>query len=112
MATRIIKNLSGFAHKTPQWREWYGLRAHVESNNQYVKADAATDLGNPEKRRARGYAYQALTSALAFTAANIRRIVSFIETQALKVLDKKTLATRARRRTDEFGNRLAHHERP
>lgn len=90
--------------------EWYSLRAHVESNNQYAKADAATDLGNPEKRRVRGYAYQALTAALAFTAATLRRIVSLIEAQALKVLDRKTLSREARRRTDELGNRLAHHE--
>lgn len=105
---RIAKHLSSFQHKSEQWRAWYGMRSHVESNNQYVKADAETDLGNPEKRRPRGYEYQALSAAMSFAVSNLRRIVSFIEAQAMKVLDKKTLR-RARRRTDEFGNRLEHH---
>ncbi|WP_438354777.1 class III lanthionine synthetase LanKC [Microbacterium sp. CJ88] len=89
---------------------WYGLRSHVESNNQYVKADAETDLGNPEEHRPRGYAYHAFNAAIAFAVSNMRRIVAFIEAQAMKVLDRQTLR-RARRRTDEFGNRLEHHDR-
>lgn len=108
-AMRAIKHLSGFAHKSPQWKAWYGMRSHVESNNQYVKADAETDLGNPEKRRARGFAYQALTSAMAFTVANLRRIVQYIEAQAAAELGAKTMRERARRRTDENGDRLPHH---
>lgn len=109
LSLRIIKHLNRFPHKSETWREWYGMRSHVESNNQYVKADAETDLGNPEEHRPRGYAYQALNAAMAFAVSNMRRIVSFIEAQAMKVLDKKTLR-QARRRTDEFGNRLAHHD--
>ncbi|MFG6402532.1 hypothetical protein [Microbacterium sp. P04] len=108
MSMQIIKHLNAFQHKSPKWRAWYGMRSHVESNNQFVKNDHETDLGNPEKRRPRGYAYQALTSAMAFTVANMRRIVRFIEAAALKELDAKTLEHRARRRTDEFGNRLDH----
>lgn len=42
---RVIKHLQHFEHKSPVWREWYGMRSHVESNNQYVKSDAETDLG-------------------------------------------------------------------
>ncbi|WP_404445069.1 hypothetical protein LG315_00205 [Microbacterium marinum] len=108
-AMRVIKHLSGFAHKSPQWKAWYGMRSHVESNNQFVKADAETDLGNPEKRRARGFAYQALTSAMAFTVANLRRIVQYIEAQAAAELGEKTMKDRARRRTDENGDRLPHY---
>lgn len=106
---RIVKHLSRFPHKSQKWRAWYGMRSHVESNNQYVKADAETDLGNPEKRRPRGYEFQALSAALAFAVSNMRRIVSYIKSQAMKDLDEKTLR-RARRRTDEYGNRLKHHD--
>ena len=88
-AMRVIKSLGGFAHKSEPWKAWHGLRSHVESNNQYVKADAETDLGNPEKRRARGYGYQALTSAMAFAVSNMRRIVAFIEAQAIAALGEK-----------------------
>ncbi|WDG18110.1 hypothetical protein [Microbacterium sp. Clip185] len=109
VSMRIIRHLNRFAYKTPEWREWYGMRSHVESNNQYVKADAETDLGNPDKHRPRGYAFQAFNAAIAFAVANMRRIVSFIQAQAMKVLDARTLQ-RARRRTDELGNRLPHRD--
>lgn len=109
LSLKIIKHLNRFAHKSPDWRAWHGLRSHVESNNQYVKADAETDLGNPKKHRPRGYAYQAFNAAMAFAVSNMRRIVSFIEAAAMTVLDPKALQ-RARRRTDEFGNRLPHHD--
>ncbi|MCR2813029.1 hypothetical protein [Microbacterium sp. zg.Y1084] len=81
VSLRIVKNLQAFEHKSDEWKRWYGLRSHVESNNQYVKSDAATDLGNPEKRRPRGYAYQALCAAAAFAVSNLRRIVSFLKAQ-------------------------------
>lgn len=99
-AMRVIKHLSGFAFKSQEWQDWHGLRSHVESNNQYVKADAETDLGNPEKRRARGYAYHALTSAMAFAVSNMRRIVSFIEAQAVAALGEKDLRQRMRNRAE------------
>jgi hypothetical protein len=105
---RIFKHLNAFQHRGPEWKAWYGMRSHVESNNQYVKADAEADLGNPEEHRPRGYAYQALNAALAFASSNMRRIVSFLEARAMKFLDTKTIQ-RARRRRDAEGNRLAHH---
>jgi len=104
---RAIKYLQGFEHKSTEWRAWYGLRSHVESNNQYVKSDAATDLGNPEKRRPRGYAYQALSAAVAFAVSNLRRIVSFIEAKFEAATDD-TPKKRQRRRTDEHGVPLPH----
>ena len=100
------RNLQGFEYRTEKWYAWHGLRSHVESNNQYLKDDAFTDLRNPGKRRPRGYAYQALAFAAAATVANIRRIVTFIANAAKKVLT--TAQFRARRRTDEHGNRLPH----
>jgi hypothetical protein len=101
---KIIKSLQGFEYRIDKWYDWSGLRSHVESNNQYLKNDAFTDLRNPSKRRPRGYAYQALALAAAATVANIQRIVTFIANAAKKTLTPKQL--RARRRPDEHGNRL------
>jgi len=98
---------STLEHKSDEWRAWYGLRSHVESNNQYVKSDAATDLGNPEKRRPRGFAYQALSAAMAFAMSNLRRIVSFIEAKYKATIDDSP-KQRQRRRTDEHGTPLPH----
>lgn len=104
---RVIKHLQAFEHKSDEWKQWYGMRSHVESNNQHVKADAETDLGNPEKRRAHGYPYQAFTAAAAFAVSNMRRIVSFLEAEyEREILPKST--QRTRRRTDEHGVPLPH----
>ena len=103
----VIKHLQGFEYRTEQWYSWHGLRSHVESNNKYLKDDAYTDLGNPSKRRPRGYAYQALAFAAAATVSNIRRIVTFVTNVAKKTLTKAQLRTR--RRTDEHGTPLPHH---
>lgn len=107
VSMRVIKHLQAFEHKSDEWRAWYGLRSHVESNNQYVKSDAATDLGNPEKRRPRGFAYQALSAAMAFAMSNLRRIVSFIEAKYKATIDDSP-KQRQRRRTDEHGTPLPH----
>ncbi|WP_417374451.1 hypothetical protein [Glutamicibacter protophormiae] len=102
----IIKSLQTFEYRSEKWYAWQGLRSHVESNNQYLKDDSHTDLGNPSKRRPRGYSSQGLAVAAAATVANIRRIVTFVTNKAKRVLEPKQL--RARRRTDETGTRLEH----
>jgi len=104
---RVIKHLQSFEHKSNEWKQWYGMRSHVESNNQHVKADAETDLGNPEKRRAHGYSYQAFTAAMAFAVSNMRRIVSFLEATYEREITPPSTA-RTRRRTDEHGVPLPH----
>jgi len=40
-----------------------------------------SEESNPEKRRPRGYAYQALCAAAAFAVSNLRRIASFLKDQ-------------------------------
>lgn len=72
-----------------------------------MKSDAETDLGNPEKRRPRGYAYQALCAAMAFALSNMRRIVSFLESAYKRATDDSR-KQRERRRTDEHGTPLPH----
>ncbi len=100
---RILKILQAFEYKSDKWRRWYGLRSHVEANNQFLKDDAHADLSNRNKRRPRGYAYQALASASAAAISNLRRVVNFLKSTRDRADPPKH---RARRRTDEFGNRL------
>lgn len=103
---RIIKNLSAVEYQTEEWHAWFPLRNRAEENNDWFKSDEATDIGNPEKRRARGFAYNALTVGLAASVSNMRRIVTHLEAEALEVVDRSTL--RRRRRLDIDGNPLEH----
>ncbi|WP_404474146.1 hypothetical protein [Microbacterium aerolatum] len=103
-AMRVIKNLSAVQYYTEEWHAWFGLRNRAEENNLWFKSDAATDIGNPEKRRARGYAYNFLTAGMAAAVSNMRRIVSHLEAEASLVVDRPTL--RARRRVDIDGKPL------
>lgn len=102
----IIKSIQALEFRSQKWTEWYGLRSHVEGNNQYMKDDAHANLGSAEKRRPRGYAFQALAVGAAAAVTNMRRIVTFLTDAAKQVLNPKQL--RARRRRDENGNRLEH----
>lgn len=101
----IIKNLSAVQYYTEEWHQWFGLRNRVEENNDWFKSDEATDIGNPTKRRARGYAYNFLAAGAAAAVSNMRRIISHLEDEALAVVDRSTL--RRRRRLDIDGNPLA-----
>lgn len=103
---RIIKHLSAVQYYTEEWHAWFGLRNRVEENNDWFKSDEATDIGNPKKRRARGYAYHFLVAGMAAAVSNMRRIVSHLEAEALEVVDRTTLRTR--RRLDIDGNPLEH----
>jgi len=104
---RIIKHLSAVQYYTEEWHAWFGLRNRVEENNLWFKSDAATDIGNPEKRRAVGYAYNCLLAGLAAAVSNMRRIVTHLEDEAEAVVGRSTL--RARRRVDIDGKPLEHH---
>jgi len=106
-AVRIFKNLQHFAFESLDRFKWNGLRSHVEGNNRHLKDDAHSNLGAPDKRRPRGYAFQALAVASAAVVSNMRRIVTFLQGKLDAVVDKAT--QRARRRRDAQGNRLAHH---
>lgn len=102
----IIKQLQMFELRSDDWLKWYGLRNRVEENNYWLKHDGFSDLGNPAKRRARGYAYQALTAGIAAAVSNMRRIVSFIANAAVAAIGETAL--RNRRRYDDGGNPLQH----
>jgi hypothetical protein len=95
-----------FELRSDEWQKWYGQRNRVEENNYWLKHDGFGDLGNPTKRKARGYAYQALTAGFAAAVSNMRRIVSFIANAAIKALGETAL--RNLRQYDEDGNPVAH----
>lgn len=80
------------------------MRNRVEENNKWFKGDQATDIGNPEKRRPRGYAYNALCGGAAGAVSNMRRIVAHIHADALVTVEHRDI--RARRRTDIDGKPL------
>ncbi|KSU54814.1 hypothetical protein [Microbacterium enclense] len=101
---RIIKNLQNIEYRTPKWRAFFGMRNRVEENNNWFKGDNETDIGNPEKRRAVGYAYNALCAGAAVSVSNMRRIVEHVHAEALETVDRKDV--RARRRTDIDGKPL------
>lgn len=103
---RIIKHLQMFELRSDDWVKWYGQRNRVEENNYWLKHDGFSDLGNPEKRRARGYAYQSLTAGFAAAVSNMRRIVSFIANAAVKALGETAL--RNLRQYDDEGNPILH----
>ncbi|WP_120494700.1 hypothetical protein [Microbacterium phyllosphaerae] len=102
-----IKHLSAVQYYIEEWHAWFGLRNRVEENNDWFKSDEATDIGNPKKRWARGYAYNFLIAGTAAAVSNMRRIVTHLEAEALDVVDRSTLRTR--RRLDIDGNPLEHH---
>ncbi|MDT0116583.1 hypothetical protein Q9R20_06225 [Microbacterium sp. PRF11] len=106
-AMRIIKHLMHFEYRSPEWFKWAGQRSHVEANNQYLKREGGSDLGDPRRRRPRGYAFQALAIASATAVSNLSRIVTFLEAAVNRVISA-TDRRRARRRRDEHGNRLEH----
>lgn len=101
---RIIKNLQNIEYRTLKWRAFFGMRNRVEENNNWFKGDNETDIGNPEKRRAVGYAYNALCAGAAVSVSNMRRIVEHVHAEALETVDRKDV--RARRRTDIDGKPL------
>jgi hypothetical protein len=102
----IIKQLQMYELRSDDWHKWYGLRNRVEENNYWLKHDGFSDLGNPEKRRARGYAYQTLTAGMAAAVSNMRRIVSFIAKAAVNAIGETAL--RNRRHYDDDGNPIPH----
>lgn len=83
-----------------------GITRQNESRSTLLKHDGFGDLGNPKKRKARGYAYQALTAGFAAAVSNMRRIVSFIANVAIKALGETAL--RNLRRYDENDNPIPH----
>lgn len=102
----IIKQLQMYELRSDEWQKWYGQRNRVEENNYLVKHDGFSDLGNPEKRRTRGYACQTLTAGIAAAVSNMRRIVSFIANAAVKALGETAL--RSLRQYDGEGNPMLH----
>ena len=99
-----IKFQQKFTHESETWTAYYGMRSLVEASNNLVKLASAEDLGNPKKRSGRGFAFHYLASALAVVSSNLRRIITFFESEAART--RKPIK-RIRRRKNEHGEALA-----
>ena len=61
-----------------EWAETYrNDRSTIEGKNAYLKDGAREGLGDPTKRRLRGYAAQSLLIGLLYAAANLRVLEKF-----------------------------------
>jgi hypothetical protein len=82
------------AYKTKEWQQIYSLRNTVEGFNGYVKDPNREALGDPGRRRIRGYAAQYVFTTILVVSANIRKIRAWI---AKNPLIEATAPRRARR---------------
>ncbi|QNK82059.1 hypothetical protein [Nakamurella sp. PAMC28650] len=94
-----IKYGQTLQYGTQRWHQLYSTaRNTIEGFNAFVKDSAYEDLGNPGRRRIRGYARQFLIVAASVAAANIRKIRTFfVETQAPGHEPKAPRTRRSRR---------------
>ena len=87
---------------TPEWQTLYAAgRNTVEGFNAYAKDEARHALATPGRRRLRGYTAQHLLTAVIIAAANIRKIVSYLNktTDDTEVNDTVRPPKRPKRRT-------------
>jgi hypothetical protein len=80
-----LKNAQEYPHDGEKWKAHYGLRNTVESQNAYIKDSATEDIASPMKRRARGNTFASLAVTAALVAANIRKILTFIQEQLARI---------------------------
>jgi hypothetical protein len=99
-----VKHLQKFAFNGATHRAHKGMRSLVEASNNHLKSKNFEDLGNPDKRSGRGYAFHYLASTLMAVSSNLRRIVAFFVDEATQVHDGPL--PRERRRKEATGQRL------
>ncbi|UWD79218.1 hypothetical protein [Curtobacterium flaccumfaciens] len=88
---------------SPQWFRLYRSgRNFIEGINAYVKDGTKTALGNPAKRRARGYAKQYVFASTLLFASNLRLIESHLRKQTLPTILPATNKPRRRDVTNGF----------
>lgn len=85
-----------------EWHAMYSTaRNTIEGFNGYVKDPGHEALGDPGRRRVRGYAAQYLFTAILVMAANIRKLRAFLE-RAARSADRVPTRTRLKRRRDRL----------
>ncbi|MFC9559870.1 hypothetical protein [Agromyces sp. NPDC056965] len=102
-----LKHVQKYAHQTPEWKKFMGMRSLVEASNRLLKKSTKFNIEDPDLRSGRGYAFTYLATALAVVAENVLRIKSFFKADAKRQDAPKT---RARRRLDPQGNPLPRRE--
>ncbi|WP_139415617.1 hypothetical protein [Agromyces laixinhei] len=80
------KWMQKYPHKSPQWREMYGLRNAIESINKMIKGGTSEDTLVATKRAPRGNTFSALVVGLACVSVNLRKILSFYRKRLTKRL--------------------------
>lgn len=83
---------------SPEWFRLYRSgRNFIEGINAYIKDGTKSALGNPEKRKARGYAKQYVFATTLLFASNLRLIESHIRKQNLPTILPSTTNKHLRR---------------
>ena len=82
---KALKYGQTYPHKSPVWKNYYALRNTVESQNAFIKDSATEDIDSPMKRRARGNTFASLAVTLALVSANIRKNLTFIQSELARV---------------------------
>lgn len=75
-----LKFAQEYPYMSKEWRDRYPLRNSVESTNATLKRGTTHNLSDPERRRARGRAWQFVLASLVVVAANIKKIRDFEKT--------------------------------
>ena len=81
------------------------MRSLVEASNNHLKSKNFEDLGNPDKRSGRGYAFQYLLATFMGVSSNLRRIVAFFIEEATRL--HQGPLPREHRRKETTGKALA-----
>ncbi|WP_104199436.1 hypothetical protein [Cryobacterium sp. Y29] len=102
-----VKHLQKFAYKSPEHRQYFGMRSLVESANATLKTKNFEDLANVSKRSGRGFAFNYLAATLAAVSSNLRKIYDFFVKAAELELGEKL--PRERRRKEATGTPLTKH---
>ncbi len=91
---KVAKYIQKYPFRSEKWYRHYGhARAVIESYNDFIKNGNKEALEDPDRRRVRGYARQALIVALMVFSANLRKLVAWAIRQA-----SPTSRTKGRRR--------------
>lgn len=103
----LMRDEQAFEYGSPEWQQFHThARQSIESTNAQMKDATGSDLDEPHRRRARGFAAAAFFSTILITTFNIAKIAVFLHDRRQRQIqgsvdrDKPT----ARRRDSTFYN--------
>jgi len=103
-----IKNFQTPHYGSPEWADLYHAdRGTIEGKNAFLKDGSKESLGDPTRRRLRGYTGQYFLIGLMYAASNLRALESFRDEyldhesdEALEAYFERKLNTKLTRRKD------------